>query len=998
MKAIWKNDPGLIGKGLMVLVVIRLITQSDGSQTLSAQEISFTRDIRPLLNEHCMDCHGGVKQAGDLSFKYRSKVFEPAKSGAIAVVPGRPDESELIARITTHDEDDVMPPPESESQLGETEIQMFRQWIQQGAVWDEHWAFMPPENPGQPQVSKPDWCAQGMDYFVLSELDRQKLDPARPASRASWLRRASLDLTGLPPSAEMIDAFVKDQEPGAFERMTDRLLNASAFGERWASMWLDLARYADSQGYEKDGKRTMWPYRDWLIRAFNTDLPYDQFTRMQLAGDLFPAPTMDDLIATGFHRNTPTNTEGGTDDEEFRVTAILDRVNTTWQVWQGITFNCVQCHSHPYDPIDQPEYYQFMSYFNTSMDWDLRSDDPKLDVPISRADFDKARALDAEISLLSASIVDQTRETIEQTQDWVWLKPEHAESTKQTKLRIQSLENGGADVITEGTVSHNSQFTLDFQLPDGIETITALRMDVLPKDLEKALYQPELGFVISEFKAQIGEISFRQVSETEPDNSGEKKDEKETPLPGLIKFRYALGDEAEAFQKAQDTLHPNKQGWGAMPRITHDRQLVLIPEAPIQIPTSGHLRILIRQEAAPNDLAPFIANRSRYALSSDERWTQLAQDEGFQQQHADLSELEKRRRSIPSSAQPYLREQYVSFKRGTAVFKRGDWLNKGEPVEPGLPDILVTGESPDPGDRLGLANWLVSDQNALTARVMVNRLWEQLFGRGIVPTLGDFGSSGQPPSNPALLDYLAHRFQHDLNWSVKGILREIVLSSTYRQDAKVSKELRMKDPDNRLLARGPRTRLTAEMVRDSALFASGKLSDKMYGPPVMPWQPEGIWRAARSSLKWKTSEGEDQYRRAIYTFWRRSNPYPSMIAFDAPNRLICNTGRVSTNTPLQALVTMNDPVYLECASALANKMNSQTSDDPLEKIRFGWGQVLGQSPSAQDLSDLMDLYTTARDMYEANPDLTKSLNAEPEVAALTLVANTLLNMDSFLTK
>lgn len=435
-----------------------------------------------------------------------------------------------------------------------------------------------------------------------------------------------------------------------------------------------------------------------------------------------------------------------------------------------------------------------------------------------------------------------------------------------------------------------------------------------------------------------------------------------------------------------------------MPRITHTRQLVLIPEAPVQIPTSGHLRIIIRQEAAPNDLAPFIANRSRYALSFDERWIQLAEDEGFQQQHAELSELEKRRRSIPSSAQPYLREQYVSFKRGTAVFKRGDWLNKGEAVEPGLPDILVTGESSDPRDRLGLANWLVSGQNTLTARVMVNRLWEQLFGRGIVPTLGDFGSSGQPPSNPALLDYLAHRFQHDLNWSIKGILREMVLSATYRQDATVSEELRRMDPGNLLLARGPRTRLTAEMVRDSALFASGKLSDKMYGPPVMPWQPDGIWRAARSSLKWETSEGEDQYRRAIYTFWRRSNPYPSMIAFDAPNRLICNTRRISTNTPLQALVTMNDPVYLECASALASRMLTQSGDSAKDKIRFGWRQVLGQSPSPQDLTDLVKLYESALTTYEANPDLTKSLDAEPEVAALTLVANTLLNMDSFLTK
>jgi hypothetical protein len=1002
-----------------------------GAGSTLADEIRFARDIRPILNENCLACHGGVKQASKLSLIYRDKVLLPAKSGKTPIVPGDAGKSELMRRVTSTDLEDRMPPPDHGAALDAESIRLLTQWINEGAVWEEHWAFVPPREPESPNLAgshAQEWPNSGMDAFVYQQMELHGLSPAPEADRLQWLRRVSFDLTGLPPTPEEIKDFINDTCEGAHERVVDRLLKSESYGERWAALWLDLARYADSQGYEKDGERLIWPYRDWLIRALNEDMPYDAFTHRQLAGDLIPGATMEDWIATGFHRNTPTNTEGGTDDEEFRISAVLDRVSSTWKVWQGVSFNCVQCHSHPYDPIEHQEFYKFYSFFNTSKDWDLRSDEPKLSVPKDSNDFSKAVELDTAMQALRSQRVRKTREMVRATQGWKSMEPAFYDSDKLTQLVLKQAATGEYELWTEGTVSHDSRFILEFPSPEISGPITALRIDALPKDVEKALYTPELGFAITHIEARVMTHADRlleaelALDETLRREKGEEKDPTAAAVdPGTpVRFKIAFGDDSNPFDWPEETLKSGNRGWGANPRISHQRTLVLVPETPIDFSSwesDTRLRLVLDHRAAPNDLAQLVMNRSRYLVTDDPVWTQRVESDAFAAEQERWKDLNEQRREIPSIQTLVMQEQDSVVKREAAVFIRGSWLNKGEAVQPGIPKIFQVGGTRNPSDRLELAQWLTSRQNPLTARVAVNRIWHSLFGQGIVTTLEDFGSSGAKPTHPELLDYLAVQFQTDLGWSMKGLLREIVLSATYRQDSRGTTESRKLDPGNQWLARGPRLRLTAEMVRDNALQVSGLLSQEMYGPPVMPWQPDGIWNAARSSMKWKISEDGDQYRRAIYTYWRRSNPYPSMILFDTPNRLVCSARRTPTNTPLQALVTLNDPVYMECASHLADQLigsaggqseapesesNSESESDSEFKIETaldqGFRLVTGKTPEPEDIEDLHQLYLAALEHYQSDPDESAKVAATPEIASLTLVANALLNLDMVLSK
>ena len=980
-----------------------------------AATIDFARDIRPLLNKHCTACHGGVKKEGGVSFVFRELATVAGKSGEVPVKPGDLEHSEAYRRITTKDDDDIMPPRKHGPGLTPQEAEVFKEWIKQGAPWQGHWAYTPPQPQVLPKVSGASWCRQDLDRFILAKLKDAKLKPSPDADRAQWLRRVTFDLTGLPPTPDEVKVFLADKSKQAHEHVVDRLLKSERFGERWAALWLDLSRYADSQGYEKDSPRTIWPYRDWLIRAFNSDMPFDQFTIRQIAGDLLPDATLDDIVATGFHRNTPTNVEGGTDDEEFRVAAVLDRVSTTWAVWEGVTFNCVQCHAHPYDPFDQPEFYKFVAFYNTSRDWDLREDLPKLDVPLNTADFGKARDLDRKIRNLMSAELKASQQLAGKDSHWRALKPSSAKSTLQTKLVLRDNSDGTRDVLTEGTVSHDSQFTIDIPLPEGVGKLTALRVEVLPRDPAKAQFTPELGFEISELRAQLltkeneakieaheKEVSAARAAESKAgkDKKAElkkKADQLEASQPGVIKFTYALGDELDPFDDAQATLRPDKQGWGANPRMMHARHLVLVPDAAVDLPRGARLRLIIRQEAAPNDLMPLVMNRSRYSISDNPAWQTLTCDSAFAQRRSEIASLEKERKGIKSATMPVMMEQDVALRRGTATFKRGNWLDKGDAVQAAVPKVFPQLPANAPADRLAMARWMVSKGNPLTARVAVNRFWEQLFGTGLVASLGDFGTSGKPPSHPELLDYLALRFQNEMGCSIKKLLRELVLSSTYMPDNRVTPKLREKDPQNRLLSRGPRTRLSAEMIRDNALAVAGLLSDKAFGPPVMPVQPDGIWRAARSNLKWQTSKGEDAHRRALYTYIRRSSPYPSLLTFDAPNRLVCAVQRVTTSTPLQALVTLNDPVYMECAVALAGRM-CEEGNAPAKQIALGYRLATGRDPSKADVRDLEELYASALKDYQSDSASAGKLGGVPEKAALALVANAILNLDVVLTK
>ncbi len=747
--------------GVAALVLVAISWTSAVSAESSSPDFRF--EIRPILSKNCFSCHGPdeAHREADLRLDVRDAAIDFG-----AIVPGMPDDSELIRRITSDDSDERMPPEETGRKLTLNEIEKLKRWIADGAPYSRHWAYEPPQRPPQPRVSHSEWCQNEIDYFVLNRLEQSGLNPEPEADRYRFIRRVTLDLTGLPPTLEEVDGFVNDDRPDAYECVVDRLLASPAYGEHWASKWLDLARYADTNGYETDKRRTIWPFRDWVIDALNRDMPFDRFTVEQLAGDLLPNPTRDQLIATAFHRNTMVNDEGGTDDEEFRVAAVVDRVNTTMQVWMGTTMGCCQCHAHKFDPLPQEEYYQLFAFFNQTADADRRDLEPTLATAIAK------------------------------------------------------------------TVSGEQ----------------------------------------------------RNSSQT-ADSSASAQDSNKTP---------------------------------------------------------------IMQELPPDQ------------------------------------------------------------RRTTQIHIRGNFLDKGEVVNPDTPDVFAPFPADAPRNRLGLANWLVAPDNPLTARVVANRHWEQFFGTGIVLTSEDFGSQGMLPSHPDLLDWLAVELMEDA-WSLKHLAKTIVMSAAYRQSSRTTPEKLAADPDNRLMSRGPKGRLTAEQIRDQALAVSGLLSRKIGGPSVMPPQPDGVWQMVYSDDRWQTSTGEDRYRRGLYTFWRRTSPYPSAMALDATSRETCAIRRISTNTPVAAFALLNDPVYVEAAQALARRIMEHSEADPAARGAFAMRCVLARPPTAKEIAQIVELFESEKSRYQMDGDSANQIATSElgppkksyhmaELAAWTVVSNVLLNLDETLTK
>jgi mono/diheme cytochrome c family protein len=862
-----------------VALAIGLALLWRGAQPAAA--VDFDVEIRPLLNETCAACHGGVKRESGLSLLSRTSATEAAQSGRPALVPGRPRESELIRRVA-HSDPSVRMPPHGDALDGE-EIDRLERWIRQGAPWPPHWAYLKPAPVEPPPVSDPYWPSNGIDHFILARIEAEGLTPNPLADCATLIRRVSLDLIGLPPTPEQVELFCGDDSTSAYEALVDRLLASPHFGEHWAAMWLDLARYADSKGYERDPHRTIWKYRDWVIRAFNEDLPFDEFTIQQLAGDLLPDPTVDQLIATAFHRNTMTNTEGGTDDEEFRIAAVLDRVNTTMEVWQGTTMACVQCHGHPYDPFDHEEYYRFFAFFNNTRDADRADERPLI------ATFDEARRSQGERLLHRIEGLERRIEELLRT-------PEVRERQRLWEERLRGALSMSLDV-------------------------ESLKEADLPADVMRVLRSGA-----SDLLVEILKIAY--LPEEDRPYSGQAH---------LMEFYASVAPEFEDLRRRLEALR---------------KELELLEPV----------------------------------------WT------------------------------PIMRELPTDRRRVTRVFHRGNWLAPGEEVEPGVPAVLNGLPGDLPPNRLGLARWLVSPENPLSARVAVNRFWARLFGTGLVATLEDFGTQGARPTHPELLDWLALRFIEQHRWSVKALLKELVLSATYRQTSRVTPEELRRDPRNRLLARGPRVRLSAEQIRDQALFVGGLLSPKMYGASVMPPQPDDIWRNPHSRERWRDSEGEDRYRRAVYTYWKRTHPYPSMAIFDAPSREVCVSGRFRTGTPLQALVTLNDPVFVEAARGLALRMLEQGGADPRSRVARGYELALGRRPEPEALEPLMRLYEEAAKHYRDQPDdaarFLRTAGSQPskadvdplsrrlggagtlpvEAAALTVVGNAILNLDPFIMK
>lgn len=1017
--------------GLLIGALFALGTLVSGPHLLhrwSSDQVHFSRDIRPILNQNCMPCHGGVRQKNGVSFLFREEALGVGKSGRRTIVPGKPDASELIVRVTSSDPESRMPyhaPP-----LPPQQIALLRRWIKEGAKWEDHWAFVAPKPQPLPAVKRSAWARRPLDQFILARLEKEGLQPSPEADKSAVLRRVSLDLTGLPPTSEEQAAFLADSSADAYERQVDRLLASPGYGERWASLWLDLARYADTKGYEKDNERPgVWPYRDWVIDAFNRNLPYDKFVITQLAGDLLPEATFEDQIATSFHRQTPVNDEGGTDDEEFRMVAVMDRSATTWSVLNALTINCVQCHSHPYDPIRHAEYYKSLAFFNTTLDADLPEDTPVLRVPKDRARYSEASRLQQELAKVRQSVVSQGR-LIEAESQWTpvgiraasaseplalqWVASEleqrlaHLQDKRLPPKKEKSARKDLVAAIAETRKAAQAKAgkATALQIHDGdvqagpnvpgkavyelmaksdVPGITGLRIEVAPANAETARHTPESGFIVDRIDAWV----------VQPD--GQKK---------KIAFRYFIPDSEANLQSALSaaveskrklTADPGANGFQANPNLFRARWTVGVPVTPLELAPGSRLKVHLTQTQEITE-KPALVRRVRLSASGDALWHELVHDSNFASKLAQLASLTRELAKIPSVELPVMAEEPAYDQRATLEFERGNFLTKiGPALAPDVPGIFPKLPGDAPRNRLTLAKWFFSADQPLTARAAVNRYWEQLFGTGIVETLENFGSVGEEPSHPELLDWLALHFQNDLHWDMKGLLRELVTSATYRQSAVSTPALTERDPHNRLLAHGPQQRLTAEMVRDQALMASGLLSRTMGGPPVMPPQPPGVWNTVYNDSQWKDATGPNRYRRAVYTYIKRTSGYPSFLTFDASDHDTSLARRIPTNTPLQALVTLNDPVYQEASEALAKRMmkEKQALDD---RIIYGARLVLSRDPTDRELATLHSFFERAVIMPTLQLAAVRSRENSREFAAMTALASILFNLDAALTR
>ncbi|MFK8111465.1 MAG: PSD1 and planctomycete cytochrome C domain-containing protein [Rubripirellula sp.] len=938
------------------------VTTNALGQTTPAS-IDFNKQVRPILTQYCSACHGGVKQAGDLSFVYAEQVLPP---DGWVIEPGDPESSVLIERIKSADPDQRMPPPdEHPDPLPAEKVVILAAWIAQGAKWGDLWSMAPLERESTPPQSASEWPRQPLDEHVHARLASNDLAPSSDAPPQEWLRRVSFDLTGLPPSIDHLKTFTDGCESATdtsavdalYASEVERLLNNQHFGERWASVWMDLARYADSKGFEKDPHRDMWPYRDWLINAFNQDLPYDEFTIRQLAGDLLADPTPDDLIATAFHRNTQTNTEGGTDDEEFRVAAVIDRINTTWTVWQATTFGCVQCHSHPYDPFKHDEYYSCMAIMNDTLDADLATDYPTLKIPEDRSLVPAAIAAQQKYQSVREAR-NQLGSQLAHDMRWKPIAPSKVASSEgQLKIDGDRVRAAG------GTFPTGVRYTFEADA----KAMTALRIEIAPATDNPAEW-PEQGSVLSHL----------QVSLIGPDEERSS-----------VAISDVFVDALTGTEDPRSSLNKSKEGVGGYPKLHRPRWAVFVLKQRLKSAPDSVLQIeMLQSNSVAGNLATPIRN-FQWSSTDADAWTELLDAKPLQQATKALSDAKRVVDRIKGAALPVVARRPEQVRRSTRQFIRGNWLDRGDEISPGIPAVF--GADALVRDRLDFARWLVSDQNPLAARVWANRIWAQLFGLGLVETLEDFGSSGTLPIDAVLLDHLATRLRDQHQWRLKPMLKEIVLSSSYRQTNIVSAELLAQDPRNRLISRGPRTRLTAEMIRDQSLSISGLLHDRLGGPSVMPAQPDGVWQTVYNGAQWKTPEGEQRFRRALYTYWRRTSPYPSFLMFDSPTRDLCSARRIATNTPLQALVTLNDPVYVECAQALAKRsLNTIGSNEANLTAAIEWiyRSATQRMASEKELQELTQLYV---DLQTEEPN-------RIDLPTLSIVANTILNLDRALTK
>ena len=1050
----------------VALLYCAAVTTAARAQTAP---VDYARDVLPILSDACYHCHGPDEPARKAGLRLDTKDGAyRVKDGVAVVVPGKAAESELVRRITSGDPDEAMPPRDDIRKLTPAQVDTLKRWVEQGAAWGMHWAFVPPKLADAPEVSRAGWARNPIDAFVLARLEREQLAPSPEADKATLIRRATLDLTGLPPTPQEVDAFMADVAPDAYERVVDRLLASPRYGERMATDWLDLARYADTHGYQMDRERPTWPYRDWVIKAFNQNLPFDQFVTWQLAGDLLPNATKEQRLATAFNRLHMQNEEGGIVEEEFRVAYVVDRVNTMGTAFLGMTFECSRCHDHKYDPISQKDFYSLFAFFqNIDESGQTSYFTGATPVPAMLLTTDEQ---DAQLAALDAEVAEKERqfaavregpEAADAFTKWLAVRggapsplpglaasysfdevapdgkvanslapARHGQSVEAPKLVPgklgQAAELSGENGFTFPGVGHFSRvdpFSLSLWLraPAHAPRATVVHHSMAPIDAGSRGY---------ELLLEDGRVAFG-LHHMWPGNSMKVATRQAVPANAWTHVTVAHDGSGRAagvtvylngvradLEVVRDGLTKDITYGGSEPSLAvghrfrdngfkggrvdefhvYARALTGLEAAHL----AGRTDLADAWSAPPDALTPaargalldyFLANVHPPAR-------QLA------------AELHAARTAQNDAVSP-IREAMVMREtdqpKPAFVLKRGAYDAPGEPVTADTPASLPPFPPDAPRNRLGLARWLLAPEHPLTGRVTVNRLWQQMFGRGIVESSDNFGSQGAQPTHPELLDWLARAFVRDMRWDTKTMLKTIATSATYRQSSRVAPDLAQRDPANFLLARGPSRRLTAEMLRDQAIAQGGLLVEKLGGPSVRPYQPDGLWEVAMGNPAYNQGKGEDLYRRSLYTFWKRTVPPPAMVAFDAADRSNCAAQRQSTSTPLQALALLNDPQVVEAARFIAQRMLKEGGASAEQRVSWAFRLVTGRAPNAEEAPVLVALLAEQRALFAADPAAAPKLLAVGEaksdpsldpndVAAGTVLALALLNHDAAVTR
>ncbi|HEY2839547.1 MAG TPA: PSD1 and planctomycete cytochrome C domain-containing protein [Pirellulales bacterium] len=1015
------------------------------------ERVEYNRDVRPILGNHCFKCHGfdAKERKAELRLDISDEARKAASSGATPIVPAKPDESELVKRVFATDEAVIMPPAETNHHLTDREKNLLRRWIAEGAEYQPHWSFIAPKRQTPPAVANANWPRNTIDRFILAKLEAEGLRPSPEADRSTLLRRLSFDLTGLPPTPAEVDAFLLDNSHEAYDRVVDRLLASPHFGERLAQDWLDAARFADTNGYHIDNGRDMTRWRDWVIRSFNQNRPFDRFTVEQVAGDLLPDATFEQKIASGFNRNHMINFEGGAIPEEYQTAYVVDRVNTTSTVWLGLTVACSQCHDHKYDPLTQKDFYRLYAFFNNlpenGLDGRTGNSPPLVKAP-NAEQSGKLDELTAKVASLEKEIagdlpeVDAAQAAWEAEQvaapvvPWSALSPESVTSAGGATLQKQ--EDGAILVTGANPATETYTFIAEASAP-----ITAIRLEALADD---SLPVKGPG------RSHNGNFVLTDVKLATTAGTADSK-------PQAVKLASAWADFSQEQFPIDQAIDKRKEtGWAILPEVGKSHIAVFRSEQPLAAEAGrrvvitldfhskfaehqiGRFRLSVTDAAQPIEpgVLPPDVRKLLAIASADRSAAERAELRKFYREqispqiklkNTQLLGLKNDRMEFEKSIPTAMVMQEMESPRETFMLVRGQYDQRGEKVSAGVPGSLPQLPEGAPANRLGLARWLVDPGNPLVARVAVNRYWQMFFGMGLVKTSEDFGSQGELPSHPELLDWLATEFVAPTptsngsgasgTWDVKALCRQIVTSAAYRQASHARPELRSRDPENRWLARAPRPRLHAEFIRDQALAVSGLLNDQIGGSSVSPYQPPGLWEELSyrddgknwTAQSYTQSHGPDLYRRTMYTFWKRTSPPPTLITFDAPDRETCLVRRSTTNTPLQALVLLNDPTYIEAARKLAERIMTEAPADVDERIALAFRLATARRPNERETAVLRRAYEQQLAAYRANPAAAEKLLAVGEsprnekldaadLAAWATVANMILNLDETVSK